>query len=110
MRIIYVPVGGYPEEREIDGSLESMQKLVGGYIETVPHEKVPMCLYILNEEGKIMGLPPNRLIYHGTDVICGNFFLAGMGENDEGEADIVSLTQDQIDELAEFMKTARPIR
>ena len=32
MRILVVEPGKQPEEREIDGSLESMQQIVGGLI------------------------------------------------------------------------------
>lgn len=46
-----------PKVIEIDGSLESMQKIVGGYIETFPLDG-PI-LIVLNEEGKLMNLPLN---------------------------------------------------
>lgn len=60
-----------------------MQELVGGYIEAIPlTEKLSL---VCNEEGKMQGLKPNRiLIVDGKeiDVICGNFFIVGNGKED----------------------------
>ncbi len=68
-------------------SLKDMQKIVEGYIETVPlllpdsmsgEENVKL-LMIVNEEGKLMGLPRNRLasILSAADRIVGNAIIAG---------------------------------
>jgi len=46
---------------EIDGTLESMQSLVGGYIETYPYEYEPM-VFVMNEEGKLQNFKPHRFI------------------------------------------------
>lgn len=41
---------------------------------------------ICNEDGKIDGLPLNRALYDADgkmyDIIAGNFFIAGLGEED----------------------------
>ena len=63
---------------EIGNDLESMQELVGGYIEEyMPFEDE--VAIVCNEEGKLMGLAPNRAIYdqdgHMQEVICGSFFI-----------------------------------
>ena len=51
---------------------------------------------VCNEEGKNLGLPFNRplLDEHGLpyDIICGTFFVAGLGAED-----FASLTDEQID-------------
>ena len=82
------------EVREIDGSLETMQAIVGGNVQAVYPFRDEIAL-ICNEEAKLMGLPYNRPLTdnHGLpyDIICGTFFLAGQG----GE-DFVSLTDEQI--------------
>ena len=56
---------------EIANRLEALQAMVGGYIETIPFGDH---LAIVNEEGRIMGLPVNFLLYGepicGTAVIC----------------------------------------
>lgn len=69
--------------------LETLQALVEGYIETVPTalsegwsgEEGVIPTLIVNEEGKLMGLPENEaatdvsaLLY---DYICGNAVLLG---------------------------------
>lgn len=50
-----------PEVMEIEDTLESLQKMVGGYIEVVYPFDDPVGL-IVNEEGKILKLPPNRVL------------------------------------------------
>ena len=82
------------EVREIDGSLETMQAIVGGYIQAVYPYRDEIAL-VCNEEGKNLGLPYNRPLTNDRgvpyDIVCGTFFLAGQG----GE-DFVSLTDEQI--------------
>ena len=63
---------------EIDNDLASMQEVVDGYIEEyMPFEDD--AAIVCNEEGKMMGLVPNRAIYdqdgHMQEVICGSFFI-----------------------------------
>lgn len=71
---------------EIGTSLEDLQKVVGGYIEVYPYPDDTDCCFILNEEGKINGLPLNRAV-HGADgkiadIIAGTAFICdGTGEN-----------------------------
>lgn len=80
--------------QEIGGDLESMQAIVGGYIEEVTPFNEPVAI-VCNEEGKLNGLPLNRPLTdrHGIpyDFLRGTFFIAGV----EGEH-FVSLTDDQI--------------
>ena len=84
-----------PTVQEIDGSLESMQKLVGGYIQAVYPFDDPVAI-VCNEEGKLLGLPMNRALTddHGVpyDIVCGTFFIAGVGHED-----FISLTEQQIE-------------
>ena len=85
MRVLFIPCGKRPEIREIDGSLKSMQELVGGLIEDVSWDDEKMAL-ICNDEGLLLGLPPNRSIRWeetgGCAIIHGDFFLCGVdGEN-----------------------------
>ena len=79
--------------KEING-LKEMQALVGGYIQAVYPFEDPVAV-VCNEEGKNLGLPFNRplLDEHGLpyDIICGTFFVAGLGAEDfaspDGRAD-----------------------
>lgn len=87
-----------PEERprvvEIGTGLEDLQHAVGGDIEVVyPFEdRVGL---IVNEEGKLIGLPLNRALRDENnelyDIIAGPFLVAGLTEDNFG-----SLTEEQI--------------
>ena len=96
MRIVKVEPGKPVEICEIDGSLESMQEVVGGYIEVLHPWKSRICL-VCNEEGKIRRLKPNRRIFYDggvKDIIFGTFFFCrAAGEElislTEGEAEYV---------------------
>jgi hypothetical protein len=61
-----------------DFSLEEMQKIVGGYIEIV-HVPRSRDLIVLNEEGKLEGLPLNQkataLYANPMDCIVGNVLV-----------------------------------
>ena len=85
MKVLVVEPMKRPHVQEIDGSLASMQKLVGGTIQAVYPFDDPVAL-ICNDEGKLMNLPCNRFLYdeqrNPYDVICGTFFVVGVrGEN-----------------------------
>lgn len=67
--------------KEDDKSLHEMQKLVGGYIETLyPFDDDDEVAIICNDEGKINGLPLNRAIRDKSgeiiEIIAGNFLIA----------------------------------
>lgn len=83
-----------PDVRQIDNTLESMQKNVGGLIQPIYPFDDPVAL-VCNDEGKLMGLPPNRLLRDDSgqpyDLICGTFFITGLGTED-----FTSLTDEQI--------------
>ena len=83
MKILVVEPMKEPYEKEIQGTLEEMQAIVGGYIQAVYPFEDPVAV-VCNDEGKLMGLPYNRLLKDDTgrpyDVLCGTFFVAGLGE------------------------------
>ena len=70
---------------EIDGSLESMQQFVGGYIEEICPFSDPVAI-VCNEEGKINRMELNRALYteDGTmfDIVAGPMFICSLGEED----------------------------
>ena len=61
----------------IDNDLESFQRLVGGYIETVPFEGD--LVMIINEEGKLRELPPN-FIWRGDCIVGTAVFVRVDGD------------------------------
>lgn len=93
MRVVVVEPQKKPRVQHIDGSLEGMQAVVGGLIQAIYPYDDDVAL-ICNEEGKILGLAPNRLVFgedgNLLDVICGTFFIAGVGVEE-----FCSLTQEK---------------
>ena len=86
-----------PYVKFIDGSLGSMQQIVGGMIQALyPYEDSDIAL-ICNEEGKLSGLQLNRALYDDSgrifDIISGTFFLCQAPADSEN---FESLTDDQI--------------
>lgn len=80
MKIIVKRVNQPPEMVEVEDKLETYQKIVGGYIETVPLPLAPQILMVVNEEGLIIDLPINFMM--GKTPICGDAFFCGVdGEN-----------------------------
>ena len=102
LRVLVVEPGKLPAIQEIDRSLESMQRLVGGYIQAVYPFDDPVAL-ICNEEGKLLGLPMNRTLRDERgvpyDIVCGTFFLAGIAEDD-----FASLTDRQIEKYTDYYR------
>ena len=87
----------YPEDFPM--LKEDLQAMVGGDIEvTYPFEDE--VAIILNESGKINGLPLNRAIYTEDgdmqDIYAGDFLVVGLTEDDFG-----SLTSEQMQKFEE---------
>ena len=87
MKVLKIEVGEPPVEKVIANELSALQAEVGGLIECVYLENG--CIAVVNEEGKINGMQPNRIL--GDDIIFGPFFICG----DTGD-DFCSLTDEQI--------------
>ena len=87
---------------DLNVDLDSLQKAVSigapeqGLIEFVYLEDNVSIL--CNEEGKIIGLEPNRRL--GDDILCGVFYV--VAENDDGE--LVSLTEAQQNRYSEIFR------
>ena len=97
MRILLVEPGKRPVLKEIDGSLKSMQEIVGGTIQAIYPFEEPVAL-ICNDEGKLLGLPLNRALRDEEgriyDIVAGTFFLCGApADSDSFE----NLSEDQIE-------------
>ncbi|MBO4790842.1 MAG: DUF3846 domain-containing protein [Clostridia bacterium] len=85
IRVIAVEPGRPPCVKLIRTGLESLQAEVDGYIEVVYPYDDPVGL-IVNEEGKINGLPLNRALRDESgeiyDIIAGTFLVAGLTDDD----------------------------
>ena len=88
IKILKIEVGSSPIVKEITNDLKSLQAEVGGLIQ--PLNIGRNCMIVLNEEGKLNGMKPNRWL-GDDDIICGPFFICG----DDGE-NFTSLTDEQI--------------
>ncbi len=84
INVLLVRPGQPAVEGMLGGDLKSEQAFVGGLIEPVYPFEEPVCI-ICNEEGKLMGLEPNRALKDEdgkvVDIVCGNFFICGCGED-----------------------------
>ena len=108
MKVLVVS-DGILEEKEINNTLEELQKIVGGYIEipflskTFFEHKIDV---IINEEGKfIEGLKPEiAVIKNGTnqilDLVMGNCIFVSHDE----EGNTTELNEEQIKVINEKLK------
>ena len=85
MNVLMVEPGKAPYEAQIGDDLQSMQALVGGYIQAVYPFEQPVAL-VCCESGKLDGLPLNRALRDADgdiyDIVAGRFFIVGLGESD----------------------------
>ena len=90
MKVVVKRPGKPAAVKVIDGSLESMQDIVGGYIETFHIAQNVLC--VVNEEGLVRDLPFNftapPFFVYGTAFFCGQ----------QGE-DMVGLDEGWIDTI-----------
>ena len=100
LRVVLVEPGRYAREAEIDNTLKAEQEVVGGLIDAIcPWPEDKTCL-ILNDEGKVIPLEPNRALPEYEDVVFGTFFICG-----DGGDDFCSLTDEQV---KRYLRTLPP--
>ena len=92
IKALIIKPNEYPIVQKIENTLKSLQSIVGGFIEPFGMEDA---IAIVNEEGKILGLEPNRR--YGNDILVGNTIIVG-----DGEEDFISLTEEQIEKYSEM--------
>ena len=87
MKVLLVEPEKYPRPVEIGTKLEDLHAAVGGFIEVVYPFEDEVGL-VMNEEGKLEGLPLNRALRDDDgdiyDVIAGPFLVVGLTEEDFG--------------------------
>lgn len=94
MKVLVLWVNGKFQEKEISGDLESMKQEVGGWLEVL---RLPRWVDMwLNEEGKLIGLPPNPIatgLVRGagaiadTDYIVGSVMFTGWPDSEGDSTD-----------------------
>lgn len=103
MKILVVEPAKRPYVKEIDHTLEEMQKVVGDSIQALyPFED--LVGLICNDEAKILpGFLPNRALRDEDgnvyDIIYGTFFISGLGEED-----FCSLDDELIEKFRKYYK------
>lgn len=107
MHILIVEPGKHPRETDIDGSLESLQKTVGGYIQAIyPFEDE--VAVICDDKAKLKSDTQwNRLLPEIGDVIKGTFFIAGLGDEDftDLSAELTEKFKEQFWDIELFIPT-----
>ena len=87
IRVLIVEPNKEPYQKKIEHTLKNLQNIVNGYIEILQLEhNVDI---ICNEEGKINGLPLNKVVDY--DIIAGTFIIAG-----HKDSETISLSRKQI--------------
>lgn len=85
MTVLLIEPEARPKVVTMETGLKPLQEAVGGYIEAVYPFDDPVAL-IVNEEGKLDGLPLNRALRHKNgevyDILAGNILVVGLGEDD----------------------------
>lgn len=104
MRVLIVEPERRPEVKEIDGSLHTMQGIVGGLIQPIYLDD--STVLICNDEGKLMDLPANRGLRDENgqmyDIVFGTFFLCGAPADRDH---FTSLTTEQIEQYRKMFYT-----
>lgn len=98
MKILVIEPLKEPYVKDIPNTLEAKQAIVGGLIQAIYPFDHPEIALICNDEGKIIGLPPNRALFDEDgkiiDIIAGTFFLCSAPADSEN---FESLTNEQIE-------------
>jgi hypothetical protein len=100
IQVVVVEPMKKPYKKTIPNTLEAMQEIVKGYIEIVPFGKTDKggsLAITLNEEGKLINMPMNRIIVGkgGSDVFVGTFFITAFNM----QGDNISLSDADCDKF-----------
>ncbi len=94
MKILVVEPGRKPRSAEIEGTVESIQEIVGGKFQAMyPSEDIAL---VFNNDPDVPLPPQNRGVRN--DIVRGTFFLCGAPEDGNY---FVSLTDEQLQHYME---------
>ena len=100
MKILVIEPKKEPYIRDIADDLHEMQEVVGGYIEPIYFDPTNKAIAWCNDEFLLNGSEPNRIV--GECLVHGTFFISGNYQNEYGEWDSCSLTDEQIEQYSEM--------
>lgn len=107
MKILLIEPRKPPRPLDIKDDLTAMQRLVGGTIQALYpfDERVAL---ICNDDGKLLGLPPNRALCRPNgeiyDVLVGPFFLCATPPDSDS---FESLSDEQIARFSQLFRTPK---
>lgn len=88
MKTVVISPAGICAERDVDGSLGSLQEIVDGYIQYVRLLDLDGVL-VVNEEGLLLGLAPNGIASNlAGELIVGTACVLGPPTADGEDTDI----------------------
>lgn len=99
MRILVFEPMKEPYVKDIENDIYAMQKIVGGAIEAIYFEPQNNALCWCNDEFLLNGSEPNRIV--GETLVHGTFYISGNCQNEYGEWESCSLTDEQIEKYRE---------
>lgn len=105
IQVVVVEPSKKPYKKIIPNKLESMNALVGGYIEIIRigyTETGGSIAITLNEEGKLMNLPFNKVVHWlgGSDVLVGTFFITAFNM----QGDNITLSDSECEKIIKKFK------
>lgn len=106
IQVVIVEPEKKPYKKTIKNDLDNMKDIVGGWIENVfigETETGARLGIVINEEGKLIGLPYNRRIIGrgGSDVLVGNMFITAYNL----QGDNISLSDSMAEKLIKRFST-----
>lgn len=99
MKILVFEPMKKPYVKDIKDNIHAMQEIVGGSIEPIYFEPKQDAIVWCNDEFLLNGSEPNRIV--GATLVHGTFYISGNFQNEYGEWDSCSLTDEQIEKYKE---------
>lgn len=103
LKVVIIEPNKVARVAEIGTELEDLQKVIGGLIEPAYYLDDPNCCLVVNDKGKINGMPLNRAIYDKDgqmiDIIAGTAFIC-----DCSTERFKSLSDEQIEKYTKQFK------
>ena len=106
IKVMILKPNQYPTIQMVKNELENYQHLVGDtLIECIDGYSPPNTTIICSEEGKLLGMKPNRALradngvggVEVVDIVCGNMIICGIDFENDGE--FISLSDEQITQI-----------
>lgn len=101
INIIIKAPGQKPRIGQIRPTLEEYKYVVYGNIESIPFPGMDDVDIVVNDMGKLLGLPKNIVIPEYGDILMGTIFFIGV---DEKTCTWKSMPEDKIEKVLEYLE------